>query len=158
MKKNIFPVLFLLFAMILSACGSSSTAVSSDATQAPSDSSTQAPRPTTDPSAPFIKIVRADGTTFDVTVDAVKALPLAQVTVEGKLQEGPKLMDVLALAGVTDFTEVTLSGSSAPATLTRAQVDDNTILDFNNHGTTKLATTYIQMSKWTKDVNVITLK
>ena len=67
-------------------------------------------------------------------------------------------MDVLALAGVTDFTELTISGSSAPTTLTFEQVDDNTILDFTNHGTVKLATIYIPKANWTKDITKIEVK
>ena len=93
-----------------------------------------------------------------MTLDAVKALPLAQLQAEGKVEEGPYLSDVLALAGVTEFTEVTLTGSSNPATLTFEQVDENTILDFNNHGTMKLATSYIPKANWTKDVSLITVK
>jgi hypothetical protein len=62
------------------------------------------------------------------------------------------------LAGITEFTEVTLTGSSNPATLRFDQVDENTILDFNNHGTLKLSTTYIPKANWTKDVAEITVK
>jgi hypothetical protein len=106
----------------------------------------------------LFQIVKPDGTKFDVTLEAVKALPLAVVTAEGKVEEGPYLSDVLALAGVTEFTEVTLTGSSNPATLTFEQVDENTILDFNNHGTMKLSTTYIPKANWTKDVAEIVVK
>jgi len=104
------------------------------------------------------QIVKPDGSKFSVTLDALKKLPLANITVDGKVQEGPKLIDILNLAGVTDFAEVTLTGSASPVTLTREQVDDNTILDFNNHGTLKLATTYIPMPDWTKDISEITVK
>ncbi|MFN8412879.1 MAG: hypothetical protein U0Z26_10860 [Anaerolineales bacterium] len=106
----------------------------------------------------LFQIVKADGSTFDVTLEAVKALPLAQLTVENKVQEGPKLKDILALAGVTEFTEITIEGSTAASTLTFAQVDDNTIFDFSNRGTMKLATTYIPKANWTKDVSKITVK
>jgi hypothetical protein len=106
----------------------------------------------------LFQIVKADGTKYAVTLDAVKALPLAQLTIEGKVQEGPKLLDILSLAGVTDFGEITITGSSAPCTLTHAQVDDNTILDFSNRGTMKLATTYIPKAEWTKDITEITVK
>ena len=106
----------------------------------------------------LFQIVKADGTTFDVTLDAVKALPLATLQAEGKVEEGPYLKDVLALAGVTEFTEVSLTGSSSPATLTFEEVDENTILDFNNHGTMKLSSTYIPKANWTKDVAQITVK
>ena len=150
MMKQLFSILFLL-ALALSACApaAASTPVIQNATEAPAQPAA---------SNALFQIIKADGTKFDVTLDAVKALPLAQVTLEGKIQEGPKLLDVLALAGVTDFTEITLTGSSNPATLTREQVDDNTILDFNNHGTMKLATTYIPFPSLTKDVSEITVK
>jgi hypothetical protein len=141
--KQIFLTLFLLSCLI-SACAS--------ATDAPA----QNPQSTT--SSALFQIIKPDGTKFDVTLDAVKQLPLAQITAEGKVEEGPYLLDVLALAGITEFTEVTLAGSSNPATLTFEQVDNNTILDFNNHGTMKLSTTYIPKAEWTKDVAEITVK
>jgi hypothetical protein len=159
MKKIIIIPLLLIF--VLSAC-------SSAATQVPVAVATEVPAGTTEPvqvqpteasSSPVLfQIIKPDGTKFDVTLDAVKALPLAVVTAEGKVEEGPYLSDVLALAGVTEFTEVTLTGSSSPATLTFAQVDKNTILDFNNHGTMKLSTTYIPKANWTKDVAEIVVK
>jgi hypothetical protein len=161
--KKIVPSLILL-AALLSACASAATP---PATQAPADTvATEAPAteppatavPPAKASSALFQIVRADGTSFDVTLDAVKTLALFQITVEGKVQEGPRLMDILALAGVTDFTEVTIEGSSAPCTLTREQVDDNTLLDFSNRGTMKLATTYIPKANWTKDITKITVK
>jgi hypothetical protein len=146
--KRILSILFLL-ALSLSACAPA-------ATEAPARESTQVPQPIA--AKGLFQIVKADGTTFNVTLDTVKALPLAQITVEGKVQEGPKLLDILALAGVTDFTEVTFTGSSAPNTLTYEQVVDSAILDFSNRGTMKLATTYIPKAEWTKDITQITVK
>lgn len=144
MNKNILYLFFLVFTLILSACGGSANPPATEAAVA---------------SAPALfQIVKPDGTKFDVTLDAVKTLPLAQVTAEGKVEEGPYLSDILALAGVTEFTEVTLTGSSNPATLTFEQVDENTILDFNNHGTMKLASTYIPKANWTKDVAEVVVK
>ncbi len=138
------PVLIFLMAigmMLMSACAASAEEPAA-----------------ADTSNVLFKIVRADGSTYDVTLNAVKALPLAQVQAEGKMEEGPYLKDVLALAGVTEFTEVSLSGSSNPVTLAFEQVDENTILDFNNHGTMKLSSTYIPKAEWTKDVAEIVVK
>lgn len=146
MKKNILSILFLLITLIFSACSTSATAVPTEAQAQPAASNA------------LFQIVKADGTTFDVTLDAVKALPLATLQAEGKVEEGPYLKDVLALAGVTEFTEVSLTGSSSPVALTFEQVDENTILDFNNHGTMKLSSTYIPKANWTKDVALITVK
>ena len=148
--KRLFSVLFLL-GVLLSACAPALTPIANQ------PKTPQALQPTAVSTALF-QVVKPDGTKVGLTNDELKKLPLAQLTVDGKLQEGPKLMDVLNAAGVTDFTEVTLTGSASPVTLTRAQVDDNTILDFNNHGTLKLATTYVPMPNWTKDISEITVR
>ncbi len=148
--KHLFSVLFLL-GILLSACAPALTPSASG------PKTPQALQPTAVSTALF-QIVKPDGTKVGVTIDDMKKLPLAQLTVEGKVEEGPKLIDILNAAGVTDFTELTLTGSSSPATLTRAQVDDNTLLDFTNHGTVKLATTYIPKANWTKDISEITVK
>ncbi|MBL8062198.1 MAG: hypothetical protein JNK32_04215 [Anaerolineales bacterium] len=144
----VFLFMAVISMMLLSACASSAEESVAAEDEAPVELSSPA----------LFKIIRADGSTFDVTLDAVKALPLAQVQAEGKMEEGPYLKDVLALAGVTEFTEVSLTGSSNPVTLTFEQVNENTILDFNNHGTLKLASTYIPKPDWTKDVAEITVK
>lgn len=164
MRKIVIAVFFIM-GLMLTACGSMPT---EDAPAAPTvvpateepaqPQATEPPAPVSNTLPALFQIVKADGTTFDVTLDAVKALPLAQVQAEGKVEEGPYLSDVLALAGVTEFTEVTLTGSSNPVTLTFEQVDENTILDFNNHGTMKLSSTYIPKAEWTKDVSLITVK
>ena len=149
--KRIFAMLFLL-SLLLSACAPATSQPSADQPKTP-----PALQPTAVSGALF-QVVLPDGTSVGVTLAQLKTLPLAQLTVDGKTEEGPKLMDILALAGVTDFSEVTLTGSSSPVTLTRAQVDDNTILDFNNHGTLKLSTTYVPKAQWTKDISTITVK
>jgi hypothetical protein len=148
--KKIIPILLPLI-LLLSACATS-------APQALTAAPVQVQPAEVSSSPALFQIIKPDGTKFDVTLDAVKALPLAVVKAEGKVEEGPYLSDILALAGVTEFAEVTLTGSSNPATLTFEQVDKNTILDFNNHGTMKLSTTYIPKANWTKDVAVITVK
>jgi hypothetical protein len=142
--------------IVISACAAPAEA---PVTAEPASTESAAPEAPTEAAADALfKIVKTDGSSFDVTLESVKTLPLSSITVEGKVQEGPKLADVLALAGVTEFTEVTLSGSSAATTLTADQVDDNTILDFSNRGTMKLATTYIPKAAWTKDITEISVK
>ena len=155
MRKTLINALFIL-GLTLTACVSTPT---ENAPAAPTtDPAAEAPVTVSDNSKVLFQIVKADGTTFDVTLNAVKALPLAQLQAEGKMEEGPYLSDVLALAGVTEFTEVTLTGSSNPATLTFEQVNEKTILDFNNHGTMKLSSTYIPKDNWTKDVSLIIVR
>ncbi|MEI7845686.1 MAG: hypothetical protein WCK35_07770 [Chloroflexota bacterium] len=145
--------LIVVCVLLFSACSTaqSSTPVSNE----PKTPLAVQPTPV---STALFQVVRADGTSMGFTWDDLKKLPLANLTIEGKVEEGPKLADVLKAAGVTDFTEVSLNGSSSPVTLTAAQVDDNTILDFNNHGTVKLSSTYIPKPQWTKDVSEIKVK
>jgi hypothetical protein len=145
MKRNI--LLLAVMALMLAGC-----AQAGNIPKTP-----QALQPSPGAGALF-QVIKPDGTSFGFTWDDLKKLPLATLTIEGKVEEGPRLGDVLKAAGVTDFSEVNLNGSAAPVTLTRAQVDDNTILDFNNHGTVKLASTYIPKPDWTKDVSEIKVK
>lgn len=152
MKKTSFLFLLIL-SFLWAACAAPATAVSN----ANGPKTPQALQPTAVSTALF-QVVKPDGATFGVTLENLKALKLAQVQAEGKVEEGPYLKDVLALAGVTEFKEVTLTGSSNPATLTFHQVDENTILDLTNHGTVKLSTTYIPKAQWTKDVSEIVVK
>lgn len=151
--KNFLVI--VLFVVLLTACTPAASETSAPVANEPK--TPQALQPTAVSTALF-QIVKPDGTKFGVTLDALKTLPLAQVTAEGKIEEGPYLKDVLVLAGVTEFKEVTLTGSSNPVTLTFEQVDENTILDFNNHGTMKLSSTYVEKAKWTKDVSEIVVK
>jgi len=154
--KRVFFLLTTL-CLLLSACvGIAPTAT----TQAPTENSPKTPQALqpTPGSGVLFQVIKADGSSVGFTWNDLEKLPLANITIEGKLQEGPKLIDVLKAAGVSDFSEVSLSGSASPVTLTRAQVDDNTILDFNNHGTVKFASTYIPKPQWTKDVSQIRVK
>lgn len=48
-----------------------------------------------------------------------------------------------------------LSGPRSSQTLTRAQVDDRTVLDLTNHGTVKLAGPTLAKADWVKDVDLI---
>jgi hypothetical protein len=152
MKRSLAS-LFCLLCLLLSACGGSPAATAVEN----SPKTPQAMQPTPGTGALF-QVVKADGSSKGFTWADLEKLPLTNITIEGKVQEGPKLLDVLKAAGVTDFSEVSLSGSAGPVTLTKAQVDDNTILDFNNHGTVKLASTYIPKPQWTKDVSEIKVK
>ena len=152
MKKTLFQLLFIL-SLLISACSSGATRVAS----ANGPKTPQALQPTAVSTALF-QVIKPDSTKIGVTIADLKTLSLKQVTVDGKVEEGPGLLDVLNFAGVTEFKEVMLTGSSNPVTLSHDQVDDNTILDLTNHGTVKLSTTYIPKANWTKDVAEIIVK
>jgi hypothetical protein len=157
MKRKLATPLILL-CLLLSACAAPAGATE-PAAALPSEGpkTPQALQPTPVADALFV-VVRADGSSQGFTWDELEQLPLATIQAEGKVEEGPKLMDVLHAAGVTDFTEVTLTGSNGSITLPSEQVDDNTILDFTNRGTVKLASTYVPKADWIKDITEIKVK
>lgn len=158
--RRLSLLVLLALALVLAACAAPTTAPTIALTTIPA-MATATPVPPAaapTPAGTLLAVVKADGTTFYVTMDDMKKLPLAQLAAEGKMEEGPALTEVLKLAGVTSYTSIHLSGSSSPADLTREQVEAGSILDFNNHGTVKLASSAIPKADWTKDVSLIEVK
>lgn len=113
-----------------------------------------------DSSAPVLfKVIDQNGRQTDFSISALKALPLITATINNKVQGGPSLVSVLKKAGISEFEKVTVHGKDGTeCTLTFKQCDKKSILDFTNRGTVKLATKYINMDKWAKDITKITVK
>lgn len=89
----------------------------------------------------------------DLTLKDLESLPQVQVDAGGKTQQGPKLLDVLKAAGVTDFSQVVVTGAwKETYALKREQVDDKVLLDISNRGTAKLASPSIPKEQWVKDI------
>jgi hypothetical protein len=161
--KQFNLLLILLLAGGFTACGPAATAaLSSEPTAVPVASATAAlVQPVELPALPegaLFQVLKPDGSTVSFTLDDLNKMPLAQLFAEGKMEEGPALVDVLEAAGVTDYISIHLEGSSSPADLTREQVEAGAILDFNNHGTVKLSSKDIPKANWTKDVSLIEVR
>jgi hypothetical protein len=111
------------------------------------------------PDGAVLQVITPEGKAVAFTLDDLAALPLHRTTLEGKIQEGPLLLDVLHAAGVTAFTKVVLTGSRGPVfvnTVTADQVDDQFLLDFTNHGTVKVASPVFGLEdKNAKDIYMI---
>lgn len=156
MRRFRIVVCVLLCILMLASCAPS--AKSPEPTPVPIQS-TALPAPTevaaAVPEGALFEVIKQDGSRVPVTIEQLKQLPLAQLMAEGKVEEGPRLSDVLALAGIGEYNSVKISGSSNPATLTREQVEADAILDFTNHGTVKLSTQAIPKAEWTKDISLI---
>ena len=104
-----FIILFFTFCLLVSAC--SPAATPAPVVNAPKTPQSLQPTPG---KGVLFQVIKPDGSSVGFTWDDLKKLPLANLTVEGKVEEGPKLIDVLKAAGVTDFSEVSLSGSASP--------------------------------------------
>ena len=57
-----------------------------------------------------LTLVKPDGSDVIFTLDDLKKLPLANVTISSKVNEGYKLKDIIAATGVTKYQKVTISG------------------------------------------------
>ena len=100
-----------------------------------------------------IKLV--DGALKPVTADALKALPQVEITVDGKPQQGPAVIDVIKQAGVTDFAQVTIKGDTGEVVLTKAELTSEVILDYANNGSVKLASPKLPIPSPVRRVTVI---
>ncbi|HSD83265.1 MAG TPA: hypothetical protein VLG46_05380 [Anaerolineae bacterium] len=128
---------------LLAACSSSTTAPTSPAA-APAGADV------------LLQVIGPNGTR-GFSLKDLQALPTTTITVEGKSEDGPAVLEVLKAAGITDFKEVTISGSGS-VTLSKEQVTAEVIFDFTNRGTVKFAATHIDKATWPKDITRIEVK
>jgi hypothetical protein len=93
------------------------------------------------------------------TLEDLKDIGYVKETIDGDLQEGPRLLDVLAEAGVRDFETLTIAGmgirDDGLITLTRDQVSERVLLDVAIRGTVKVVGPGIEWGDRVRDVTQI---
>jgi hypothetical protein len=120
--------------------------------------------PLTEEDGYSIKILSGSKQIASLSLSELQSLPKVSLTAYGKSEEGPTLPSVLELAGVEEYTKVTVIGmvrgriASAELTLTRSEITDEVILDFSNRGTCKLAGATIPDDNWIIDVEEMRLE
>lgn len=91
-------------------------------------------------------------------------LPQVKANIGGTDEQGPTFTAAITSIGVTDFTEVTVSGftqgrvATADLTLKKSEITDNVMLAIVKRGTVKLTGTDIGAAKAIIDVNKIAVK
>ncbi len=144
----------VLAALVLTACAPAATpAPAAEPTQPAVAEATEAPA-----ADAVFTVVTADGTSVPFSLADLSALPLTSIISDGNPQEGPSLLAVLGKAGVTEFAEVTLTGSDGSKTLTSAEVTEEVILDFNNRGSVKLVSPDLGKDARIRDITKIEVK
>ena len=159
-KKVLFFISILLSAgmLLVSAAG---CAQQTAPTQTPTPTPTQTPTQTATGGDYLISVYLDDTLVYDASLDELESIQQVSITADGKKQEGPRLLDVLKLAGIENFEAVTVIGknqardAAAELELSRDQVTDTVVLDITNQGTTKLAGTDIPSSSWVFDVEAL---
>lgn len=112
---------------------------------------------TSGPEAEYAVVVIRDGEVLErFTIDDIRDLDMATVTVLGKIEQGPTLLSVLEAAGVTDFAMIHIGGmgirDDGSITLSRAEIDDEVLLDIANRGTVKIVGPDIEWEDRVRDV------
>lgn len=101
-------------------------------------------------------VVRAGEELASYDLTSLGRLPTREVRVDGKLEAGPTLLDVLEASGVDTFSRVIVHGAGLRddgiITLTRAQIDQDVLLDIANRGTVKVVGPGIQWEDRVRDV------
>lgn len=148
----------------------------SDNSNTPTPASTSVSTPTVSPAASpastaktggySLKIFFNDKQVASFSLDDLRALPQLTLTVKeaDKVQQGPSLLSVINAAGITDFSQVTVSGwakqkiATAEAVLKKAQLNDRVILDITGRNATKLADGDMSFNDWIIDLEKLVVK
>lgn len=130
--------LFVLIVLALAACSSAPGGRIATFTPCPTSVTSSAAAcamptrtPPALPAGALFQVLVPVGNPAAFTAADLKALPLAKITVDGKSEEGPRLLDVLNAAGVKDFSELTFNGA-VTLTLKKTQLDEQSILVIEN--------------------------
>ena len=117
---------------------------------------------------------RGSGSEYGVSIvrdeDVIRAFDLAELKsfkvrtlkMQGEVQEGPPLLDVLKAAGVEEFSSLTITGTGLKDTgqivLDAEEIDRDVLLDFSNRGTVKVCGPDILWENRVRDVLRIEVK
>ena len=102
-----------------------------------------------------LKVTKTDGTSMDIDSTTLANMPSSVVKVGSTNYTGIALPDLLAKAGINDFSKITLSSSSSSQVLTKDQVNSKAILSTSPDGTLQLVSPDLPDANWLKAVNSI---
>ena len=109
-----------------------------------------------------VSIVRDEDVIRVFDVAELKALKARTIKMQGEVQEGPPLLDVLKAAGVDEFSSLAVSGTglkdSGRIVLSADEVDRDVLLDFSNRVTMKICGPDILWENRVRDVTRIEVR
>jgi hypothetical protein len=95
------------------------------------------------------------------SLDQLKKMPQVKLRAADRDNEGPTLPTLIKTAGLDEFQSVKVIGqdrgrmADAELDLTRAQVNEQTVLDITNRGTCKFASPDVAFENWIYDVTAL---
>ena len=109
-----------------------------------------------------VAIVRDEETLRTFDLEELNVFPAKQIMMQGELQQGPPLLDVLEAAGITEFTAVVVTGvglrDSGRIELRREEIDRGVLLDFSSRGTVKICGPEIAWEDRVRDVERVEVR
>ena len=145
MRGAVWFALLLAVGLLLGSCSSGTTDV-------------------TDPPAEgvILRIVVGGTVAADWTLaDLEDRVTSTEIMIDGDMQSGPLLIDVIAASGVENWQSGEVFGMGEGRTfevkldVSASEVDDGWILDVTNQGTLKLAAADLPREQWVRDVSEI---
>jgi hypothetical protein len=106
----------------------------------------------------LFQVVTPNEEPVSFTIEQVEAMPQVSIEVDGRIEEGPALLTVLAEAGVDEFSSVTLHGLNLNIVLESRQVTDEVILSITNWDTVKFASPAVPGQNWPKGIMLIVVE
>ena len=103
-----------------------------------------------------VSVVRDEDVIHVFDLAALKVMKARKIEMQGEIQKGPPLLDVLKAAGVDEFSSLTITGTgvrdSGRIVLDADEVDRDVLLDFSNRGTVKVCGPDILWENRVRDV------
>lgn len=161
MKRSMLALaaaaLTAVVAVVLSSVCSQGSGTTVANSQLPAATSEAAPA-----GAVLLTITRGGKVLHAWTLAGLRAtVPFTQVTVDGEVQNGPLLRDVLAASAVGDWSHAVAIGkgpalaSNVTVQIDASKIDHTWILDVTNRNTLKLAAAGLSRTDWARDVSEI---
>ncbi len=115
------------------------------------------------PAPPYsITVLRAGEALKTYDLASLRALPQTSAVIDGKMQTGPSLVELLRDAGAAAYDSVFVRGAGlrdkGSLTLSAAQAHQRVQLDFSDRGTVKLCGPKLYHAEWVRDVISITVR
>jgi hypothetical protein len=109
-----------------------------------------------------LRVVVEGEVAADWTLAALEeAVPFAEMTIDGDIQNGPLLSAVLDASGVSEWDSGEVVGFGEGRVfevgldISSSSIDDGWILDVTNKGSLKLASVELPREQWVRDVGEI---
>ena len=174
MSKALYlTMIAILMAALIAGCGDNPTdtaAPASDNSQ-PTAYPAQEAIPTSTVSSPGTPVPAAAATGYPAASAGI--LRVTSATGQGKplsiadlgqlakgvvgVESGPTVGDVLLLAGIKDFSSITVTGSNGSLELAKAKVTDQVVISLDNN-TFTLVVGGTPKEQWIKDLSTIAVK